>query len=357
MNQRTILVTGNLGYVGSVLVPFLKHNVRDSKIIGLDTGFFSSNLLSASPPERWCDLQLFGDLRNVDLDFLRDVDVVVHLAGISNDPIGNKFEAATRAINTDGTIRLINKAQKHEIKNFVFASSCSVYGFAGSHSRTEKDELNPLTAYAKSKIDIENYIESLGDCGILFTCLRFATAFGCSPRLRIDLAVNDFVTKAIWDNKIELNSDGKAFRPFIDVIDMCQAIHWAQQRKRDADAEHVSINVGSNENNFQIIDIARLVKELVPAADLIVDASNKADRRSYKVDFSLYEKLSSGFVCKTPIEESVSKLIAQSKYMADMRQNLDTWKFKRLDFLNSLIISDEIDMGLNWLTLSKEKQF
>ena len=134
--------------------------------------------------------------------------------------------------------------------------------------------------------------------------MRFATAFGCSPRLRIDLAVNDFVTKAIWDNKIELNSDGKAFRPFIDVIDMCQAIHWAQQRKRDADAEHVSINVGSNENNFQIIDIARLVKELVPAADLIVDASNKADRRSYKVDFSLYEKLSSGFVCKTPIEEA-----------------------------------------------------
>ena len=138
---------------------------------------------------------------------------------------------------------------------------------------------------------------------------------------------------------------------------MCQAILWAQQRTKDANAEHVSINVGSNENNFQIIDVARLVKKMVPEAELIVDASKKADSRSYKVDFSLYEELSSGLVCKTPIEESVLKLIAQSKYMADMRQNLDNWKFKRLDFLNSLIISNELDMGLNWLTLGKEKQF
>ena len=216
-----ILITGNLGYVGSVLTKHLKHNFSNLEIIGFDRAFFS-HIISEDiiSPELFVDIQYINDVRSFPESLLRGIDAVIHLAAISNDPMGNEFSEVTNDVNFLSTIDIATKAKRMGVSKFIFASSCSVYGFASELPKTEKDEVNPLSTYAKSKIDAERDLLELADENFTITCLRFATACGYSPRLRLDLVLNDFVASALSSGKINILSDGSPWRPLIDVNDI-----------------------------------------------------------------------------------------------------------------------------------------
>ncbi|MCK4747992.1 MAG: SDR family oxidoreductase, partial [Bacteroidales bacterium] len=241
-----ILITGNLGYVGSELVKTLRRAYPGAELIGFDSGFFARNLTNKLyAPEIYLDKQVFGDVRDFPEEILEGVDTVVQLAAISNDPIGNKFEKITFEVNHEAVVDIGKKAKVQGVSRMVFASSCSVYGFAEEAARTEASEVNPLTAYAKSKVRSESDLEGLASDDFVVTCLRYATACGMSDRLRLDLVLNDFVAGAISSGEVTILSDGKPWRPLINVRDMGRAIMWAHERDIEKGGNFLVINTGS----------------------------------------------------------------------------------------------------------------
>jgi len=299
-----------MAYVGSVLGPYLKAEYPGSKVVGFDAAYFAACVLgNETLPESRLDCQFFGDIRKFPDEILTGIDAVIHLAAISNDPMGKEFEQVTSEINFQGTINLAKKARKQGVKNFVFASSCSVYGFSGDLPKTENDSINPLTAYAKSKIDSEALLKELADDTFTITCLRFATACGYSPRIRLDLVLNDFVANAISSGMINILSDGSPWRPLIDVHDMARALNWAANRKAENGGSFLIVNAGSNDGNYTVKQLAETVAKMVPDTKIDINANAAPDKRSYKVDFTLFEKLAIGFLPEKKLEDSIIDLI------------------------------------------------
>ena len=226
-----VLITGNMGYIGPVVVRHLRRTIPDVRIYGYDKGFFGHCLTDAAVlPENDCDVQYSGDVRVFPDEILKQVDAVVMLAAISNDPMGASFEQVTDQINHLACADIARRAVARGVKRVVFASSCSMYGYAEGGARKETDELNPLTAYAHSKVATERALAALDPGNAILTSLRFSTACGMSPRLRLDLVLNDFVACAIASQEITVLSDGTPWRPLIDVKDMARSIEWALTR-------------------------------------------------------------------------------------------------------------------------------
>lgn len=324
-----ILVTGNMGYVGSVLTYNLAKEFTGAELIGYDTGYFGQVLTAVDVyPECHLNTQYYRDVRDITREVLAEVDAVVHLAAVSNDPMGNEFEHVTISTNRQASVKLVKLAAETGVKNFVFASSCSMYGRADGGAVVETDPLNPLTAYARSKVGVEQDVKQLDLKKMVFTSLRFATACGWSPRLRLDLVLNDFIACALASKKISVLSDGSPWRPLIDVEDMSRAIIWGILRKSGAEGQFLAINVGSNENNFQVKDLAEAVARKVPGTDISVNPDALPDRRSYSVDFSLYEKLAPTFQPKVSLADSIDRMVL----------GLSTIKFQDKDFRNSQYI-------------------
>jgi nucleoside-diphosphate-sugar epimerase len=304
-----VLITGNLGYVGPGLIKELRNRWPHSVLCGFDTGFFAKHLTTVSiAPELHMDLQYYGDVRNFNADILNGVDVVVSLAAISNDPIGNKFEKPTMDINYVANVQIAKMAKAHGVQRFIFASSCSVYGAAEDEPRKEDSALNPLTAYAKSKIYSEEALEALASSDFQVTCLRFATACGMSDRLRLDLVLNDFVAGAIASKVIDILSDGSPWRPLIHVRDMARAIAWAAQRKADQGGSFLTMNTGSNAWNYQVKELAYAVKLVMPDVVVKINEHAAPDKRSYRVNFDLYERLAPGFQPQFSLADTIKEL-------------------------------------------------
>jgi len=321
-----ILMTGNMGYVGPVLGAHLRARYPDVYLIGFDTSYFAHCLTSARRlPEAVLDEQHFGDIRDFPAHLLNGVDAVVNLAAVSNDPMGNKFEAVTADINYQAGIRLAGLAAQHGVKNFVFASSCSVYGSASNTPRREEDELNPLTAYARSKIATEKSLAELDRGTMVVTCLRFATACGMSDRLRLDLVLNDFVACALASGEITVLSDGTPWRPLIDVKDMARAIDWASHRSRTNGGDFLVVNVGDNDWNYQVKDLATAVAAAVPGTKVSINLAAPPDKRSYRVDFSRYRALAPYHVPQMTLDRTI----------AELRDGLGRMEFADRDFRNS----------------------
>lgn len=336
-----------MAYVGSVLELYLKSEYPGSKVFGFDAGYFASCVLDKELlPESRIDCQYFGDVRNFPDEILNDVTTVIHLAAISNDPMGNEFEDVTGKINFEGTINLARKAKEHGVKKFVFASSCSVYGFAGDFPKTENDNVNPLTAYAKSKIDSENSLRLLADDTFTITCLRFATACGYSPRLRLDLVLNDFVASAISSGKISILSDGSPWRPLIDVSDMARAINWAASRKAEHGGSFLIVNTGSNEGNYNVKQLAEAVVAILPGTEITINPNAVLDRRSYKVDFTLFETLAIGFLPKKNLRSSITEIMDGLIINKFSDTNFRNSKLIRLNVLKQLQSDKVIDDNL-----------
>src|ERR1700677_5042035 len=306
-----ILITGNMGYIGPVLTRFLRENPVDAELIGFDTAYFAHSLTGASLlPEALLDRQVFGDIREFPTELLDQVDAVVHLSAISNDPMGNKFEAVTGEINRDATVRLAQMAAERKVKSFIFASSCSMYGYAEGGARKESDPTNPLTAYARSKIGSERAFAEIDRNSMLVTSLRFATACGMSDRLRLDLVLNDFVACALSRGRISVLSDGTPWRPLIDVADMARAIDWAIDRSAENGTQYLAVNAGSDDRNYQVKDLANAVAARIPGTEISINTSAPVDSRSYRVDFGLYRLLAPNHQPLVDLGQSIRNLVS-----------------------------------------------
>jgi len=344
-----ILVTGNTGYIGPVLGEKLKQNYNDLKLIGFDTGFFAHCLTGVNvSPELNYDVQYYGDIRKLDKNVFHGVDIVIHLAAISNDPMGNNFASVTEEINSKASENVAKTAKRAGVRKFIFASSCSMYGTADSEAKKESDSLNPLTAYAKSKVYMEQVIEKLSDDKFQGTCLRYSTACGMTPRLRLDLVLNDFVASALTTGRIEILSDGTPWRPLIDVQDMVRAIQWAVERDNDQGGNFVAVNVGRNEWNYQVVDVANRVSQRIPNTKIDINTEAAPDKRSYRVDFSLYESLAPNYLPQVDLDQSIDELAEGLKRMNFKDQNFRASEMMRLKILQNLQDKKLLDRNLYW---------
>ncbi len=345
-----ILVTGNMGYVGPLVLRRLRASYPDAEIAGYDAGYFAHCLTGAARfPESRADVQYFGDIRSVAPDLLRGVDAVVHLCAISNDPMGAAFEEVTLDINYRASVGLAQKAKQAGVKKFVFASSCSVYGFAEGGPRQEEDAVNPLTAYAKSKVSTEKDLAALASDTFTATCLRFATACGMSDRLRLDLVLNDFVAGALASKQINILSDGTPWRPLIHVKDMARAIDWAVQRDHRDGGACLTVNVGSDAWNYQVKDLAAAVAKLVPGVEVSINKDAQPDKRSYRVNFDKFTKLAQGFLPAVDLQDAVVDLRDGLAAMQFQDRNFRTGEFMRLVTLKRLREGGHLSDSLAWI--------
>ena len=344
-----VLITGNMGYVGSVLTRFLKKNAPGIQLIGYDACFFGQSLTGAeSLPESLLERQYFGDVRDFNPGILNSVDAVVHLAAVSNDPMGEEFERVTNQINREASVNIAKMAAKAGVKNFIFASSCSMYGQADGGPRKETDPTNPLTAYARSKIGAEVDMSSDDFGSMVLTSLRFSTACGMSDRLRLDLVLNDFVACAITTGEITVLSDGTPWRPLIDVEDMARAILWAITRGEACGGKFLAINAGRNENNYQVKDLASAVARLIPGTTVSINFEAPPDKRSYKVDFSLFESLAPNFLPEVDLDQSIIGLKSGLEKMKFSDKNFRESPYMRLNTLRKYMRANLITPELIW---------
>lgn len=340
-----ILIIGNLGYVGPVLIRYLKNKYLNIYICGYDIGYFAQNYTTNNLiADTYLDQQYFGDVRHFDENILNGFNAVVYLAAISNDPMGNVFEKPTLDINYVSAIDIAKKAKNKGVTSFVFASSCSVYGFADSVPRIETSELNPLTAYAKSKVNAEIELQPLADNNFKITCLRFATACGYSDRLRLDLVLNDFVASAIVDKKITILSDGTPWRPLIHVKDMSRAIDWATKRN-DGD-DFLVTNVGSNVWNYQVKELAFAVQEVFNGIEICINENAQPDKRSYKVNFSLFANIAPDYQPQINLKNAIEGLKDGLEAIYFNDRNFRQSNLIRLRTIQRLISNTQIDKEL-----------
>jgi len=330
----------------------LYHNAY---LAGYDIGFFIQNYTpNGIVGDTLLDKQYFGDVRNLDTTILGGFDAVIYLAAISNDPMGNAFEQPTLDINFKSAIAVAEKAKQERVKHFVFASSCSVYGFADIAPRTESSEVNPLTAYAKSKVNAEQALRPLADQNFRVTCLRFATACGYSDRLRLDLVLNDFVASAIANKKITILSDGTPWRPLIHVKDMARAIDWAIQRKEGGN--FLVINTGSNQWNYQVKELAEAVQKLFNDVEVSINTNAQPDKRSYKVSFDLFEQLAPEhqpqISLNSAVEDLKNGLLSMNFSDADFRQS----SLMRLKMIQQLMDNGIVDNNLFLKRINEQYQ-
>ena len=343
-----ILITGNQGYIGPIVSEHLKKN--GTTIIGLDTGFFAnctnSHILS---PDHFVDIQINKDIRSINKDDFNGINHVVYLSAISNDPMGIEFEDITNEINNKYAVICAKLAKDAGVESFVFASSCSVYGAAGDGEiRDEASPLNPVTAYAHSKIDAEKNLKPLADSKFKITCLRFSTACGFSPRLRLDLVLNDFVASAIMNKEIKILSDGSPWRPLIHVKDMARAIEWSILRDTNC-GDFIALNVGDEKWNFQIKDLASAIAKLIPGTKVSINKDAAPDKRSYKVSFKLLEKLAPNHKPKVTLDEAIFDLSLGIKNYIESNNQFTTNNTIRLAKLRDLLNNNYVDKSLNWL--------
>lgn len=343
-----ILITGNMGYVGPSVLQRIRQSYPEAAIMGLDIGYFAHCLTNAEHlPERFADTQYFVDVRRIPAEVIQGVDVILHLAGISNDPMGSTFEQVTFDINFHASVELARQAKAAGVKVFVFASSCSVYGLADDTPRTETSPLNPLTAYAKSKIRTETELETLADKHFTVTCLRFATACGMSDRLRLDLVVNDFVACAVSSKSITILSDGTPWRPLIHIRDMARAFDWAISREASQSA-FLAVNVGSDAWNYQVKDLADAIAKIVPGVSVSINKNAPQDSRSYRVDFAQYRKLAPNHQPQVDLLTTIRELKAGLESMGFSDPNFRSSKYMRLEVLRGLRQKGLLNDNLDW---------
>jgi nucleoside-diphosphate-sugar epimerase len=348
-HQKRILITGAMGYVGPRLIRHLRTRFPDSKLIGFDSGFFAHNLTGTERlPESRLDAMHFGDIRAFPPELLDGIDAVVHLAAISNDPMGKTFEAVTESINEKASIALAKMAEERGVGHFVFASSCSIYGAAEGAPRRESDPLNPLTAYARSKVAMENALRETNSSNMTVTCLRFATACGMSDRLRLDLVLNDFVASALATGEITVLSDGTPWRPLIDVSDMARAIEWAICRSPEKGGRFLVVNAGSNAGNYQVRQLAEVVAAELPGTKVSINREAPPDKRSYQVDFSLFAELAPLNLPSRSLAQSVEDLSVGLREMGFADREFRNSPLMRLKTLNQHIADGRLSPDLRW---------
>lgn len=338
-----ILVTGNNGYIGNVLTKILLE--KRYEVVGLDTDYYKECLLCQPGFEV---RQLKKDTRKIEKSDLENIDAVVHLAALSNDPLGEFDPKLTEEINFHATIKLATLAKELGIKRFIYASSCSMYGIAGNEAVTEDSPFAPVTTYAISKVNSEKTLSEMADKVFSPVFLRPGTAYGVSPRLRLDLVVNNLTAWAYTTGKIKIMSDGTPWRPVIHIEDFCQGFIACLEAPTEL-IHNQAFNLGQNKENYQIRDLANIIKEIMPECEIEYTFEHGLDSRTYKVSFDkINQKLGNFFRPKWTVKEGVKQLLSAFKSYGLTSEEFTGNKYIRINHLKKLVVEKKLDENLFW---------
>lgn len=342
MDRQRVLVTGHHGYIGGVLVRIL--NAAGHQVTGLDTDFFVQNRFVGEVVKV---PSLRRDLRNVAVDDLVGFDAVMHLGALSNDPLGDLNPDLTYDINYHATMRLADLAKQAGVKRFLFSSSCSMYGAAGSEMLDESAAFNPVTPYAESKVLVERDLKELASPNFSPVFLRNTTAYGVSPFMRFDVVLNNLVAWAFTTGSVMIQSDGTPWRPLIHIEDICRAFMAVLSAPTEA-IHNQAFNVGITEENYQVRDLAQIVSETVPGCKIEYLANGGPDPRSYRVNFSKLKNQVPGFQPQWNVRRGAQELYAACKEASLTLQDFDGPRFKRIIHIRQLLASGKLDSQLYW---------
>lgn len=335
-----VLLTGHQGYLGTVMVPTLQASGHE--VVGLDTGLFAAAVLGPEPQD---PPGLVRDLRDVTVDDLAGFDAVIHLAALSNDPLGSLAPEVTYDINHHASSRLARLAKDAGVARFLYASTCSVYGASGtSDALTEDAPMRPVTPYAESKVRVEDDVVALADDHFTPVMLRNATAFGFSPRLRCDIVLNNLCAHAVLDDRILVTSDGSPWRPLVHAADIATAFGEALVAPREA-VHAQAFNIGSDANNVQVTQIAEAVAEAVPSAALQITGETGGDPRSYRVDFAKVGRALPDWQARWSIADGAAELVEAYRTLG-MTHDAFTQRFTRLAVLRLRQERGELDTAM-----------
>jgi nucleoside-diphosphate-sugar epimerase len=340
-----VLVAGDRGYIGAVMVPFLR--AAGHTVDGLDVGLYEGCDLGPGPESLGSRQPI--DIRDVKPPSLAGYDAVICLAALSNDPLGDLKPAATYSVNLDGTLQLARAAKHAGVERFLFASSCSLYGAAGSSSVAEDAELFPVTPYGEAKVQAENQLSQLADDSFSPTYLRNATAYGASPRLRLDIVVNNLTAVAMTTGEVRLESDGSPWRPLAHIEDISAAFLAVLEASRET-VHDQAFNVGRFEDNVQVRDIAEMVSDAVPGSIVSVADGAGPDLRNYRVDFDKLNDTFPDLKLRWSVRDGVSEMVSAYTEHRLSYADFTSSRYVRLRRIRELLTAGHLDDMLRRLT-------
>ena len=342
--MKKILVTGNLGYIGTVICQDLINGGYN--VVGFDTNYYRDKKLI--PLEYPNEIkQIRGDLRNAEIDDFKEIEAVIHLAALSNDPLGKLNPELTNDINFKASLRLAELAKKATVSRFLFSSSCSIYGQTKNEKLDESAFMNPLSAYAHSKVNLEIGLSKLADDSFSPVFLRNGTAFGVSPNMRFDLVVNNLIGWGFTTKEIKILSDGKAWRPIVHIKDISNAFLAALKAPKDMIHNEI-FNVGMNSENYQVKDIAEEIHNQMRDCEVKILGKDNPDARNYNVNFDKINNYLKDFHPRWTLKKGVKELIDTFEEINLDYEIFQDKNFTRLKQLNYLIETQLIDKNLYW---------
>jgi nucleoside-diphosphate-sugar epimerase len=337
-----VLVTGHNGYIGTVMVPMLQ--AAGHEVIGVDSYLFAACTFGEETPD--IPAQRL-DIRDVQVADLEGFDAILHLAALSNDPLGDLNPECTYDINYHASVRLAKRAKQAGVPRFLYSSSCSLYGAAGEQPVTEESTFNPVTPYGVSKIRVEQDVHQLADAHFSPTFLRNATAYGVSPRLRGDLVVNNLVGFAYTTGQVLLKSDGSPWRPLVHIADIARAFLAVLEAPREL-VHNEAFNVGRSEENYQMRHVAEMVQDIVPGSRVTYAEGAEPDRRCYRVDCSKLTRTLPAFQPQWTVRRGIAELYtAYKRYSLCLDEFLGT-RYLRIKHITTLQSQGRLDASLRW---------